>query len=343
MLLWIEGFEGMGVTDNAAPAPSGVMARKYANVINGTSMYLMAGRTGGHSMEMRNSGGFSTPALTTNATLVVGFGFYFASINSVRIISLYDGATEGISLYLKTAGELAIYRGATLLAQTTGLGLNPTTWHWIELKVYCHATAGTYEVRVGGVNVLSASNVNTKAGSDAYYDNVVVPSQTAGTAFRYDDIYILDGSGTTNNDFLGNMKVVGIFPNGDVEGYTDFTPSGGSDHYALVDENPTNDDTDYVEASTTGYKDLWDYGAVSGLGATIAGLQINTEVRETDANSFSLITLIKSSTTESENSAQAIGSTTYKTLRRISATDPATDAAWTASGINAAQFGVKVG
>jgi hypothetical protein len=341
MLLWIEGFEGMGATDSAAPAPAGVMSRKYVNVLQSDYQYLMAGRTGGHCLEMRGWGGFSTPALTTNATVVVGFGFYFAAIANVRIMSLSDGATEGINLRMETTGELAIYRGTTFLARTTGLGLTNATWYWIELKVYCHDTSGTYEVRVGGVNKLSASGVDTKAGSNAYHNIATIPAPN-GTV-RYDDIYILDGSGAANNDFLGNMKVVGVFPNGDVGGYTDFTPSSGTDHYALVDENPTNDNTDYVESSTTGHKDLWDYGAVSGLGAAIAGLQVNTEVRETDASSFSLITLIKSGATESADSAQAIGSTNYKTLRRISETDPATGAAWTVSGVSAAQFGVKVG
>jgi len=341
MLLWIEGFEGMGVTDNAAPAPSGVVARKYVNVLQVPYQYLMAGRTGGHCLEMRGWGGFSTPALTTNATLVVGFGYYFTAIANGRIMSLYDGTTEGINLRLETTGELAIYRGTTFLARTAGLGLLNATWHWIEMKVYCHDTAGTYEVRVGGVNRLSASGIDTKAGSNAYHNIVTVPSLSLNSV-RYDDIYILDGSGAVNNNFLGNMKVVAVFPNGDVSGYTDWTPSAAADHYTLVDENPTNDNTDYVESLTITDQDLWDYEAASNLG-TIAGIQINTEARVTDANSFTLKTLVKSDTTENTDAGQSVSSISYTTFHRIVEQDPHLSAAWTLTTLNAAQFGVEVG
>lgn len=90
--------------------------------------------------------------------------------------------------------------------------------------------------------------------------------------------------------------------------------------------------------------DLWNYGAVSGLGV-IAGIQINTQARETDATTFTLITVIKSDDTVDPDAGQVIGSTNYKSLRRVSETDPdaAPGTAWTAGTLSAAQFGVKVG
>ena len=66
-------------------------------------------------------------------------------------------------------------------------------------------------------------------------------------------------------------------------------------------------------------------------------------VRETDATSMTLNTLIKSGATEDAGTGEVIGSTSYKVLKRIAETDPNTAAPWTVSGVNAAQFGVKVG
>lgn len=343
-LLWIEGFEGIGSTDGAAPAPSGILARKYAYMAYPDSyMLLRAGRVAGYSLECTAGWpDIRTPALTTNATMVVGFGYYFTASFTNVIISLYDGVQRGMNVRMVSGGELAVYRDATLLATTSGLGLLLNTWYWIEFKVVCNDTTGSYELRVGEVNKLSASGVDTKAGTNAYHTTFQMVGAQTGIC-RFDDIYILDGSGSINNDFLGNQKVVGLFPNGDVGGYTDFTLSTGTDHYAVVDENPINDNTDYAESATTGHKDLYDYPVLTGTGSVISGVQINTMVRETDANTFSLKTLIKSGATEDEGSAEVIGSTSYKNLKRISETDPATAAAWTVSGINAAQFGIKVG
>lgn len=341
-LLWIEGFEGLGSTDSAHPAPTGVLTRKYGTVNWPDYMWLLAGRFGGHCIDF--SGVWAelyTPDLTTNATMVVGLAYYFTAAHTAKIVALHDGSTLGMNLKLAENGELAVYRGTTFLNQTQGLGLHSGTWYYIEFKVLCNSSTGTFEVRVGGVNKLSATGVNTKAGSHDYHTKVGLFGPGSGACW-FDDWYVLDGAGSANNDFLGNRKVVALFPNSDVGGYQDFTCSSGSDHYALVDDNPVNDDTDYVESSTSGHKDLWDYPSLSGTGSTISGLQVNSMVKESDANPFTFNTLIKSGTTEDAGTGEAIGSTSYKVLRRISETDPNTSSAWTTSGVNAAQFGIKV-
>jgi len=274
--------------------------------------------------------------------MVVGFGYYVTGLQNTKIIGLYDGTQQGMNVRLTSAGELAVYRDNTSLATTSGLGLAINTWYYIEFKVVCNDTTGSYELRVDGTSKLSASGIDTKAGSHAYHNIFQMPGPSSG-ACRFDDLYILDGSGSANNDFLGKRRVVGLFPASDVGGYQEFTCSSGSDHYALVDENPVNDDTDYVESSTTGHKDLWNHSALSGTGTSIAGIQINTMAKESDATSMTLNTLIKSGATEDAGTGEVIASASYKVLRRISETDPATGVAWTVSGLNAAQFGVNVG
>ena len=343
-LLWIEGFEGVGATDGAAPSPSLVLERKYpTSAYPGSYAILRPGRVAGHSLEFTAGWpDIRTGSLTTNATMIVGFGYYFTALQNGKIIGLYDGTQQGLNVRLTSAGELAVYRDTTSLATTSGLGLATGTWYYIEFKVVCNGTTGSYELRVDGVSKLSASGTNTKAGSHNYHDRFQMVGQSSG-ACRFDDLYILDGSGSANNDFLGKRRVVGLFPTSDVGGYQDFACSSGSDHYALVDENPVNDDTDYVQSSTTGHKDLWNHSALSGTGTSIAGIQINTMAKESDATSLALSTLVKSGAAEDAGTGEVIASATYRCLRRISETDPATGVAWTVSGLNAAQFGVKVG
>jgi len=340
-LLWIEGGEGFGTSIGVAPTG---LDRKYNIKANINLIDLEAGRTGGIALEMNGSGvHFQTFPLTTNPTLIIGKGLKFPDYPgaTTRLLALYDGVTEGVNVRCKADGEFEVYRANTLLGTTTGAAVGQNNWCHFEIKVVTNDTTGSIELRVNGSAKLTLTSQDTQAGSNAYHDMVRFLG-VASTGQHIDDIYICDGSGSANNNFLGNMKVVGIFPT--AEGDTiNFTPSTGTDNSALVDENPPNDDTDYVESSTVGQKDLYQYGDVSGLGNTIAGLQINTDVRETDASSFSLITVVKSNVTESDSAASAIGSTSYVTKTRVVAQDPDTSAAWTQAGINAAQFGMKVG
>jgi hypothetical protein len=342
-LLWIEGFENMGSTDNAALAPTGILARKYPTVGGASSMKLQAGRIGGHALELPYATSLTFPGLgTTDATLVVGFALKSTPLVAYRILSLYDDTTEGVNLRLTITGELAVYLGNSLLEATSGLGLTAATWYWIEMKVLCNGSTGTYEIRVGGVNVASDTGVNTKAGSHNYHNSIKLENLTSPSFVHYDDLYILDGGGAVNNDFLGNMKVLSILPDGD-SATVQFTPSAAVDHNTLVSENPIDDDTTYVEDTVVGHQDIYDYGTVVGAGSSIAGVQINSCVRETDANSFTLKMPIISGANTSTDAGQAVGTTNYTILHRISETNPNTSNAWTATSLNAAQFGVEVG
>jgi len=342
-LLWMEGFEDIGTSLGSNPAPTGILSRKYPTVVYPDYTLLRAGRVAGYSLECTAGWpDIRTPQLTANATMIVGLGYWWEVDFSGMIFGLYEGATLGMNVRKEYGGELGVYRGSTQLAITSGLGLVTNTWYWIEFKTLCNNSTGTYELRVGGATKLSESGQNTKAGSNNYHNILRILGAGSGRC-RYDDIYVLDGSGSANNDFLGSRKIIALCPNGDVAGYTDFTCSSGSAHYALVDENPVNDDTDYVEDGTSGHKDLWDYPSLTGTGSNVSGIQINSMVRETDAASMTLNTLIKSGTAEDAGTGEVIASASYKTMRRISETDPNTGAAWTVSGVNAAQFGIKVG
>lgn len=341
-LLWIEGFEGLGTSIGGTPSPVGVVARKYSYVTWENTMDIETGRFSGYSMEFNSNGAYMRPlALTTDSTLVVGFAIRFTTtISNSQILSFYDGSTLGMNVRTVVGGELAVYRSGSLMDTTSGLGLVSGSWYYIEFKVVCNDTTGSYELRVGQVNVLSDSSVDTRAGANNYHTTFQIGISLQPVS-RFDDLYCLDASGSENNDFLGNCKVVRIDPDGDdTANWTTSTPS--ANHFENVDEAVLDDDTSYVEDSTTNVTDLYDYESAPSLG-TIYGLQINTECRETDANTFSIITPIESGGNQYDDSAQTIGTSSYITMRRITDTDPDTGNLWIESGINAAKFGIKVG
>ncbi len=341
-LLVVEGFEGFGVTTGAAPQPAGALARQYT-VTNEAAMDIETGRLSGYSLEFGNATCLmKTGALTVDDTLIIGFAVKVSALDNPTLVALYDGVATGVQLIMTPTGALSIYRGGALLGTSSPVITIVDTWYYVELKVKCNNATGTYEVRVGGANILSDSGVDTRAGAHDYHDLVSFGMAFGLGTVTFDDIYICDSSGAVNNTFLGNSRVVSILPDGDdTAGWN--TASGGSSHYLDVDENPADDDTTYLEDNASGHKDLFDYAAMPGSLGNIRGLAIKTICRETDASSFSIIMPIKSNVTETDDSSQAIGTTSYVTKVRVSELDPDTSAPWVEAGVNAAKFGIKTG
>ncbi len=338
-LLWIEGFEGFGDSAGVAPQPANIMSRKYPNINRENFFDLETGRNGWCIEIVGTTDYFQTPSLTTNATLVCGLAYQLPSglpASGSNIVAFYEGANKGVSIITNVGGTIAAYRGAVLLG-TSAMSLGSGTWYYIELKVLTHNSAGTVEVKVNGTTWLNLTSQDTQPGSNAYHDAARLGGVAEDT--RYDDVYILDSSGAANNDFLGNRKVVALDPDGAGD-TTAWTPSAGSNFQNVDDGDEVDEDTTYNETSTDTDQDLYTFGDLPGVTASVDGLQITSEARVT-AGSMDLSNVIKTGATTSPGTADTITSTAYVTTTRIEEQDPDTAAAWTPSGVNGAQFGIK--
>lgn len=341
-LRWIEGFEGFGTLSGSTLDTE--MEKKYTEVNMAAAATIVTGRGGGSAVNIGNNQLYHfNNTFDNQTTWIIGFAFRTPasfSGTSRPMVQLIDGGPSGtiqMSLHLYSDG-LRVYRGSTLLETNTGL-FSVNTWYYIEFKTTINNT-GSYYVQVSETQELSNASVDTQESANAYANNVKFWN-TEGTPY-YDDIYILDGTGSDNNDFLGEVKVEALYPSSDTVS-ADWLTSAGSDHYALVDEDPSNEDTDYVRSDNTDDLDLWNYDDINASGATIYGIQINTQLRLESAATQDVYSSIKSGTTASHGSIYVITDTSYKTISRVSETDPDTSAMWTSDGVDAAQFGVKLG
>jgi len=340
-LLMIEGFEGFGSSTGSAPSPAGIIGRKWGNVIGESGFDIETGRGGtGYCIEF-NSGThqMQSPAgLTTDPTMVVGFAFSADEASESGVfLNFKDGASFGMGLYLESNGTIRAQRGGVTTLGTTVKSITRSTWYYIEFKVLCSDTVGTVDVIVNGENWLSLTGQDTKGGANTYHDSFYLEG-SASQPTRFDDLYCLDGTGSKNNDALGNRKVVALSPDGAGDD-TDWTPSAGS-NYQNVDEGALLDeDTTYNETSTDADQDLFTYDNLPSTVAAIDGIQINSEARVT-SGSMDLRSVIKTGTTTDTGSPTVVTSTSYITATRIEEDDPDTAVAFTPSGLDAAQFGV---
>jgi len=356
----VEGFETFGTTIGSLVQAG--LDRRYGDFHGiglsnyDASMQLATGRNGGYSVKASNSYyqyfyyAVAADDVPTNDTWVIGAAVKFdssfpedPSSNGALIVLGHTSASYSywnFALKLLDDGYVAVYRGNTQLAQTTAPVYKTDRWHYFEMKVVCHDTAGSYEVRVDGVTVLADSNVDTWTGGDTRYVRFRMDEYNQ----YLDDIYICDTDGTVNNDFLGQVIVEAIFPSADGDS-SDWTPASGTDNYAMVDDNPTDDDTSYVESGTQGDEDLYEYTDLSTItDEDIVGVVLKTEPRMTAfPGDLDLYQTVKSGTAASDGDAANIADDTYTSIQRVLETDPNTSSAWTASGVNGVQFGIKTG
>jgi hypothetical protein len=353
-LLWLDGFNSYG-SSSGYTLPARVIDRRWP-VCYSVSAEVRPGRVSQYALKGQSGQIYRALLPTTDTTLIVGFAFKQSDSwgyvgGSHALVTLFYAGASGtpvpcIYLWLNAqTGQLCLIRDfnpdtgrVTLVTVNANLLLH--RWTYIELKIVC-GDSGSYEIRVNGKSLASGS-ADTKRETYSYHNCVALGYTTILGQHDdwFDDLYVCDGAGSVNNDFLGPIKVHTLYPSADVVGSKDWTPSTGVDHYALLDENPCTDDTDYVETDGSGNLDLFEYqDSPSNIG-TIKAIQVCTDVRETDAEPFALKTVAKR-TTQTENAAEDVMGVSYRTLLRLMETDTE-GASWTKANLDVTQFGIKL-
>lgn len=332
-LLFMDGFDHYATAD---------ITKKWTTASIG-SIASTSGRRGGGAVSLNSGTQSLSKAITSSGTVIIGFAFKTTTSTSVKLLTLFESTTAHITLQWN-AGYLKVYRGTdggTLLGTGT-TSVTASSYTYVEIKAKINDTTGTIDVYINGVADagLALSGIDTRNGGTAgTIDSVTFYNANTSQTGYIDDIYICNNSGATNNSFLGDCRIDTILPSGDGN-YTDFTPSTGTAHYALVDESTPNT-TDYNSSATSGNRDSYTFPDLAGLSSqTVYGIQINAAALKSDAGARSLGTMSRLSSTDKDGAGAALG-TSQAYVSEIQETDPAS-AAWTEANVNAAEFGVKV-
>ena len=340
-LRWIEGFETWGASGNGSSVFGDLFYGKYspANINTSYDTSLVTGYRD-IGLGYKNAQivyNYFCKSLGSKSFWVVGLAYRSHTTvysNGEHIVSLRDGNSKQLEIRIKTGAttnEYVLNRGTTQLASLGSFANN--TWLFLELKATIDSTNGSYECRVNGSSVCSATVVNTSDSGNAYADSICF-GYTEGS---YDDIYILDNA-TGLNDFLGPVKVEKGMPESDSS--TQWSPSTGSDNYAVVDEIPVAE-SDYVQSKTSDHIDL--YGIGSCGSSDIKGAQLNVASMLSVPGGKDLILVCDSSGSQ-QTETETVGEADNLIIASlVTETDPDTSSAWTQAGINAATWGVKVG
>jgi hypothetical protein len=279
--------------------------------------------------------------LATNyATLIAGVACSRSAIAGTNpiIFAFFDGSTEQVSVRIAaTTGLVGVYRNGTLLANSS-FAVSTGVYFYVELKSTIHNTTGTYDLQINGVNVLSATGVNTRGSANNFANRLVLGSTNniSGT-ITLDDLYVCDTSGSANNNFLGDVRVETLFPNG-AGNSTQFTPSTGVNNAAVDEATPNT--TDYVTSTADNQIDTYTFTDLASSGVTVYGVQEFAYAQKTDASAKSVALVTRPGSTNNAGSDKAL-STSFTYYSDIQELNPDTSSAWTTSQINATEFGIK--
>jgi hypothetical protein len=260
-----------------------------------------------------------------------------------------EGVTPHISINLAgNNGTIQVTRGlqnGTVLGSWAWPSPSYSDWIYLEAKVVLHDSAGSVEVKMNGTTVINLTGIDTKnGGTKTVFDSVGIgaPQTENGVHNLIDDLYICNGAGSVNNDFLGDVAVETRYPNGNGSS-SQFVGSDGNstDNYLLVDEANAPNLADYVEATTSGYKDLYAIQDLVRTSGPILGVQVTDHVKNSDSGAVSARTRIKSGATEAAGDTVAM-TTTWKTMRDVWELNPDGSVAWNIAAVNALEAGVEV-
>ncbi|RKZ91737.1 MAG: hypothetical protein DRQ40_09500 [Gammaproteobacteria bacterium] len=343
-LIFTEGFDAYGDPSASYIEPADIAARRGWLYLSG-SIPAKEGRINGTSVA--NFGPQKPRFLGSNteSTTVMGIAYMFAKAEALGgsyPIVIREDADVQLSVVLNSSGKLEVRRGTTTTLATGTTVIKLKRWYYIELKSTIHQTTGSFELRIDGKTELSETGTDTQATSNAYANVFGFSStNTAVDSHRVDDMYVLDSTGTYNNDFLGPIHIETLFPDEDVT--SQWSPSSGTDHYALVDENPCDNDTTYLEDNVTGQRELFDWPALPPSAMTIVAVTSIVDSRVTDASSVDLKLVNVSGTTTTVGTAQTVASESFSCYEEMYEENPDSSSAWTKASLEAAKFGFEVG
>ncbi len=301
-------------------------------------------RIGGRCYVITSNGSWTKPLPTPVAEGYFRWAMFFTASNASFKLQFNNAGVELGSLRRNTTSNCMDWYTSTGTLVASGIvPLLASTMYLFELHYKIADSGGIYDLKINGMPETGATYTgDTKPTAATTVDTMVCTCVTGNTHF--DDMAFNDVSGSVDNSWCGDGHIYGQVVNGNGDS-SQLTGSDGNstDNYLLVDEIPSNSDTDYVSGATVGFKDLYAVTNLSGIvtGSTISRVIVEARTKELAAESDTIQLGVKSGGTEAWSSDIIIG-LTYGRQAAEFLVDPSTSAAWTLANFDSIQAGVKL-
>jgi hypothetical protein len=229
------------------------------------------------------------------------------------------------------------------LGATASPVVTAETYQHVEALVFFSQTVGTVEVRVNGVTVLSITGADTVATANVECSQVAflcaandTSNADHGVISDLDDVFCYDDTGSFNNTFVGDRRVLTLFPDADTA-QADWTVVGAANGFDAINQANPDDDTTYISAGVPGSPtEVSEFGVEdlpAGISAVSAVVLVNRS-RKTEAGTANVQMSVISGAAESAGTDHPM-TEVYTYRQDVFETDPDSAAPFTPSEVDA--------
>lgn len=318
-----------------------------------------AGRCGSAAFHGTTAGG-SGPSIGVTTSEISGYAGFAYNPDGFNVTNTFSLGSTGVGaasiwafLRVNDNGSIALWKGVNYLIGTqlavTPAGLLSTS-HYTHIGwEFKQGTSGYMRVYVNKQLVADTGIVNMLA---VFTDGLPF-GRIDWTPLGYiDDLYWgdTDASDPLNPWVsilqIGDQHVEGQLPLTDAVGgggtFRDFACSTGTDHGALLDENPPNGDTDYVSSSTLNARESVRYPIIIPTTGGVTSIQHMPNLLKTTFADRLIANGVYSHGALSLGVDQAPAQTNYKYYPQLFAANPVIAAPWSIADTNAEEAVLKI-
>lgn len=323
-------------------------AQFFGRNILGTQLY---GRFTPGALEIvgAGGGGYRDKNLPNSSELIAGFAWINeAGDDDDGIFSFLDDFSTKANLptlIINTNTGVATFTYNGNSASTSAGLFTGSVWQHVEMRLVMSDTVGVMEIRRNGILVASLTGIDTKPSGVTSLTGFRVEADSNFQFHLIDDLYILDGTGSDNNSYLGDTRITVLRPKADGL-VNNFVAVGAASNFEAVDEHLHDGDTTYVEAGVVGARESYDNKSFSEVGISpgdIFGVQAVNAVVKTDAGGINYLDNMVVAGVVYDNGVDVIATSgLYKMTTFARDTDPSDDAGWTEAKVASVGSGLEI-
>lgn len=230
-VIYADGFDHYGAGGaGASNMLDGVWAQLVRAEPNEPSFGARTGKYALRIKDLNTSASARRVLGNTYTELFVSFAFYKASLpvnDAIHLVRYKDGSNN-IMYYVRieSTGVVSMWRTGSpdVLLATSGTPIiTAAAWNHLSMRIVIDAVAGLFEFRVNGIEQINVTALNTGVTPIAQLEHGNT-SGAGNTEYFFDDMVVNSALGTYNTGYLGDTKVVTLFPDEDDATFAGWTP-----------------------------------------------------------------------------------------------------------------------
>lgn len=247
------------------------------------------------------------------------------------------------SLKVRPTGRLALYRAEANFIEESGKEIEEGVVYRLNYAIdVTNPVSSSFSLwmnadindgfAVAGVDIMATAETDLQIFSVHSQGNLGTTDESP--LYDVDDCVICHGDAIN----IGELEVITDGPTGDVE--KDWTPSTGTDNYAMVDDIPVDSDTTYNSSTVVGNRDVQSFPVLPTSPDNIFCVSQILAANKSEAGTRTIRGLTEQAAVIYNGGNQNL-STDYTYYYEHYLNNPATLAAWLAVERNAADFGYE--